>query len=64
MLEKTLLWTIMHIGYQYLGGIGISLGLLLYGYRIIRAIGLKLCKITPSRYNYRIKCSSCNNIGK
>lgn len=32
-----------------LGGVGISLGLLLYGYRIIRAIGLKLCKITPSR---------------
>lgn len=32
-----------------LGGIGISLGLLLYGYKIIRAIGLKLCKITPSR---------------
>jgi sodium-dependent phosphate transporter len=32
-----------------LGGVGISLGLLLYGYRIIRAIGMKLCKITPSR---------------
>ena len=32
-----------------LGGIGISLGLLLYGYRIIRAIGMKLCKITPAR---------------
>ncbi|NDB30051.1 inorganic phosphate transporter, partial [archaeon] len=32
-----------------LGGVGISLGLLLYGYKIIRAIGLKLCKITPSR---------------
>ena len=32
-----------------LGGVGISLGLLLYGYRIIRAIGFKLCKITPSR---------------
>tara|TARA_Y100000389_G_scaffold73260_1_gene69931 strand:- start:7672 stop:9309 length:1638 start_codon:yes stop_codon:yes gene_type:complete len=32
-----------------LGGFGISLGLLLYGYKIIRAIGIKLCKITPSR---------------
>jgi solute carrier family 20 (sodium-dependent phosphate transporter) len=32
-----------------LGGIGISIGLLLYGYKIIKAIGIKLCKITPSR---------------
>ena len=32
-----------------MGGAGISLGLLLYGYKIIQAIGLKLCKITPSR---------------
>ena len=32
-----------------MGGIGITLGLLLYGYKIIHAIGLKLCKITPSR---------------
>ena len=32
-----------------LGGIGISLGLLLYGYKIIKAIGVKLCCITPSR---------------
>ena len=31
------------------GGLGISLGLLVYGYKIIHAIGLKLCKITPSR---------------
>lgn len=31
------------------GGIGITIGLLLYGYKIIHAIGLKLCKITPSR---------------
>ena len=31
------------------GGIGISLGLLLYGYKIINAIGTKLCKITPAR---------------
>ena len=31
------------------GGVGISLGLLLYGYKIINAIGTKLCKITPSR---------------
>ena len=39
--------------YAYLilgmGGIGISLGLFLYGYKIIRAIGVKLCCITPSR---------------
>jgi len=32
-----------------LGGIGISLGLAIYGYKIIRAIGVKLCAITPSR---------------
>tara|TARA_Y100000992_G_scaffold300030_1_gene267855 strand:- start:1599 stop:3074 length:1476 start_codon:yes stop_codon:yes gene_type:complete len=32
-----------------LGGIGISAGLALYGYKIIKAIGVKMCKITPSR---------------
>ena len=32
-----------------LGGVGIALGLLVYGYKITRAIGEKLCKITPSR---------------
>ena len=32
-----------------LGGVGISLGLLVYGYKIIHAIGTKLCKSTPSR---------------
>ncbi len=32
-----------------LGGLGICLGLLLYGYRILRAIGVKLAVITPSR---------------
>ena len=32
-----------------LGGVGISVGLLIYGYKIMYAIGLKLCKITPSR---------------
>jgi len=32
-----------------LGGLGIGLGLLLYGYKIIRAIGVKLAKVTPSR---------------
>uniref|UniRef100_A0A6C0L0T0 Phosphate transporter n=1 Tax=viral metagenome TaxID=1070528 RepID=A0A6C0L0T0_9ZZZZ len=31
------------------GGVGISIGLALYGYKIIQAIGVKLCKITPSR---------------
>ena len=32
-----------------LGGIGIAVGLFLYGYRIMHAIGTKLVKITPSR---------------
>tara|TARA_X000000368_G_scaffold64865_1_gene46273 strand:- start:9552 stop:11093 length:1542 start_codon:yes stop_codon:yes gene_type:complete len=32
-----------------LGGVGISAGLILYGYKILHAIGTKLCKITPSR---------------
>ena len=32
-----------------LGGIGIGLGLIIYGKKIIYAIGNKLCKITPSR---------------
>lgn len=32
-----------------IGGIGISVGLAVYGYKIIQAIGVKLCKITPSR---------------
>ena len=32
-----------------MGGVGISLGLLVYGYKIIHAIGSKLCKVTPSR---------------
>lgn len=32
-----------------LGGAGITLGLLLYGYKIINALGVKLCCITPSR---------------
>ena len=30
------------------GGLGISLGLALYGFKIIKALGIKLCKITPS----------------
>ena len=32
-----------------LGGVGISVGLLLYGYKILHTIGTKLCKLTPSR---------------
>ena len=32
-----------------LGGIGISFGLFIYGYKILHAIGTKLCKMTPSR---------------
>jgi sodium-dependent phosphate transporter len=31
------------------GGLGIALGLLIYGKKIIHALGEKLCKITPSR---------------
>ncbi len=31
------------------GGVGIALGLVLYRYKIMKAIGLKICKITPSR---------------
>ena len=31
------------------GGVGIALGLVVYGKKIIHAIGNKLCKITPSR---------------
>mgnify|MGYP001500832446 CR=1 FL=1 len=36
-------------GILSMGGVGIGLGLVLYGYKIMKAIGLKLCKITPSR---------------
>ncbi len=32
-----------------IGGIGIGIGLLLYGYKIMQAIGVKLAVITPSR---------------
>jgi solute carrier family 20 (sodium-dependent phosphate transporter) len=32
-----------------IGGLGISIGLFVYGYKIIVALGTKLCKITPSR---------------
>ena len=32
-----------------IGGFGIAVGLILYGKKIIHAIGTKLCKITPSR---------------
>ena len=32
-----------------LGGVGIAVGLFLYGYRITNAIGTKLIKVTPSR---------------
>jgi sodium-dependent phosphate transporter len=32
-----------------IGGVGIAIGLLVYGKKIIYAIGTKLCKITPSR---------------
>ncbi|CAE8603685.1 unnamed protein product [Polarella glacialis] len=32
-----------------LGGAGISIGLLTYGYNVIKSIGIKLAKITPSR---------------
>ena len=32
-----------------IGGFGIAIGILVYGKKIIRAMGDKLCKITPSR---------------
>jgi sodium-dependent phosphate transporter len=32
-----------------MGGVGIAIGLIVYGKKIIHAIGNKLCKITPSR---------------
>lgn len=32
-----------------LGGAGISVGLLTYGYNVIKSIGMKLVKVTPSR---------------
>jgi solute carrier family 20 (sodium-dependent phosphate transporter) len=32
-----------------IGGVGIAIGLVVYGKKIINAIGSKLCKITPSR---------------
>mmetsp|Transcript_63223 Transcript_63223/g.142590 ORF Transcript_63223/g.142590 Transcript_63223/m.142590 type:complete len:124 (+) Transcript_63223:1396-1767(+) len=32
-----------------LGGIGIAIGLATYGYKIMKAIGVKLAAITPSR---------------
>lgn len=40
-----------------LGGVGIVLGLSTYGYKIIRTIGVKLTKITPSR-GYCIELAS------
>jgi solute carrier family 20 (sodium-dependent phosphate transporter) len=33
----------------FVGAFGIVAGLATYGYNIIRAIGVKMCKITPSR---------------
>ena len=44
-----------------IGGIGITVGLLLYGYKIIKAIGVKLCCITPSRW-YAIELGSATII--
>jgi len=44
-----------------MGGIGITFGLLLYGYKIIKAIGVKLCCITPSR-GYAIELGSATII--
>ena len=44
-----------------MGGVGITVGLLLYGYKIIKAIGVKLCCITPSR-GYAIELGSATII--
>ena len=43
VMENNAYWI---LGY---GGVGISIGLVVYGYKIINAMGTKLCKITPSR---------------
>ena len=48
-LEKTVEMNEYAYAILGLGGIGISLGLFVYGYKIIRAIGVKLSCITPSR---------------
>ena len=48
-LERTIDMDNYAYGILALGGIGISIGLLTYGYKVIRAIGVKLCCITPSR---------------
>ena len=42
-MENDALWILS------IGGVGIGVGLLLYGYKIMRAIGVKLAVITPSR---------------
>lgn len=42
-IEDDMLWILA------MGGAGITLGLSTYGYMIMRAIGVKLTKITPSR---------------
>jgi len=44
-----------------MGGMGITIGLLLYGYKIINAIGVKICCITPSR-GYAIELGSATVI--
>lgn len=44
-----------------LGGVGIAVGLLVYGHKIIKAIGLKVCKLTPSR-GFSIELSSATII--
>ena len=48
-LEKTVEMNEYAYAILGMGGIGISIGLFVYGYKIIRAIGVKLSCITPSR---------------
>ena len=49
ILEKTVEMNEYSYAILGMGGLGISLGLFIYGYKIIRAIGVKLSCITPSR---------------
>ena len=48
-LEKTVEMNEYAYAILGMGGLGISIGLFVYGYKIIRAIGVKLSCITPSR---------------
>ena len=44
-----------------MGGVGIVVGLICYGWRIIQTIGVELVKITPSR-GFAIELSSATTV--